>query len=84
MSTDVIKAEIYSTFHSLCEPTHPVSATQLFGDTLNAEMKELNYSKKVFIAKNDVFSSQKESTDMIRNMHYRRIFVEDSKKNPPI
>ena len=48
---DFIKAVIYSTFHSLCEPTHPVSATQLFGDNLNAEMKELNYSKKGSIAK---------------------------------
>ena len=29
---DVIRAELDNKFHSLCEPTHPGSATPLFGD----------------------------------------------------
>ena len=75
---DAIKSELDSKFHSLCEPAHPVSATQLFGDNLNAELKELDDSKKVHvsIAKKRVFSSRKERTDMIRNILHRRIFVE--------
>ena len=54
---DAIKSELDSKFHSLCEPAHPVSATQLFGDNLNAELKELDDSKKVHvsIAKKRVF-----------------------------
>ena len=38
---DAIKAELDNKFHSLCEPPHQNSATQLFGDKLNAELKEL-------------------------------------------
>ena len=48
---DAIKSEVDSRFHSLCEQAHPVSATQLFGDNLNAELKELDDSKKESIAK---------------------------------
>ena len=48
---DAIKSELDSKFHSLCEPAYPVSATQLLGDNLNAELKELYDSKKVSIAK---------------------------------
>ena len=79
---DAIKLESDSKFHSLCEPAHPVSATQLFGDNLNAELKELDDSKKVHvsIAKKRVFSSRKERTDMIRNILHRRIFVCGSQK----
>ena len=44
---DAIKSELDSKFHSLCELAHPVSATQLFGDNLNAELKELDDSKNV-------------------------------------
>ena len=44
-----------SKFLILCKPAHPVSATQLFGDNLNAELKELYDSKKVSIAKKKVF-----------------------------
>ena len=47
---DAIKSELDSKFHSLCEPAHPVSATQLFGDNLNAELKELDDSKKVHVS----------------------------------
>ena len=61
---------------------HPVSATQLFRDNLNAELKELDDSKKVHvsISKKRVFSSRKERTDMIRNILHRRIFVGNSQK----
>ena len=52
---DSIKSELDSKFHSLCEPAHPVSATQLFGDNLNAELKRLDDSKKVSIAKKKFF-----------------------------
>ena len=69
-----------SKFLILCKPAHPVSATQLFGDNVNAELKELYDSKKVSIAKKRVFSSQKERTDIIRNILHRRIFVGDSQK----
>ena len=69
-----------SKFHSLCEPAHPIAATQLFGDNLNAKLKELDDSKKVSIAMKKGFSSQKERTDMIRNILHRRIYVGDSKK----
>ena len=71
-----------SKFHSLCEPAHPVSTTQLFRDNLNAELKELDDSKKVHvsIAKKRAFSSQKERTDMIRNILHRRVFVGGSQK----
>ena len=46
-------------FHRLSELAHPVSATLLFGDNLNAELKELDDSKKVPITKKRFFSSQK-------------------------
>ena len=76
-------AVLDSKFHSLCEPAHSVSATQLFGDNLNAELKELDDSKKVHVSiakKRGVFSSRKERTDMIRNILHRRIFVGGSQK----
>ena len=50
-------------------------------DNLNEELKELDYSKQVSIAKKMGFLSQKERTDMIRNILHRRIFVQDSQKN---
>ena len=52
---DALKSELDSKFHSLCEPAHSVSATQLFRDNLNAELKELEDSKKVSIAKKKGF-----------------------------
>ena len=36
-----IKAEWDNKFQSLFEPAHPVSASELFGDNLNVELKEL-------------------------------------------
>ena len=66
---DAIKSKLDSKFHSLCEPAHSMSATQLFGDNLNVELKELDDSTKVSIAKKRCFfSSQKERTDMTRNV----------------
>ena len=50
-------------------------------DNLNAELKELDDSKKVSIAEKKGGSSQKKRTDMIRNILQKRIFVEDYKKN---
>ena len=47
---DAIKSELDSKFHSLCEPAHLASATQLFRDNLNAELKELDDSKKVHVS----------------------------------
>ena len=44
-------------------------------------MKELDDSKKVSINKKGVFSSQKERTDMVRNILHRRIFISDFLKN---
>ena len=38
---DLIKNDIDEKFHSLCEPSHQVSATILFGDNLNTILKEL-------------------------------------------
>ena len=43
--------ELDNKFNSLCEPALRVSATQLFGDNLNVEPKELDDSKKVYVAK---------------------------------
>ena len=77
---DAIKSESDSKFHSLCELAQPVPATQVFGDNLNAELKKLNDSKKVAIAKKMFFSSLKERTDMIRNILHRLIVVKDSQK----
>ena len=69
---DAIKVELDSKFHILCEPAHPISATQLFRDNLNAELKELDDSMKVHVSRG------KERTDMIRKNLNRRIFVGDS------
>ena len=77
---DVIKSELEIKFHSLSELAHPVSATHLFGNNLNAELKKLDDSKKVHvsIAKKRVFSSWKER--MIKNILHKRIFIWDSQK----
>lgn len=51
MRKDAIKSELDSKFHGLCEPSHPVSEKQLFGEKLSTELKELDDTKKFFLAK---------------------------------
>ena len=48
---DLIKNDIDEKFHSLCEASHAVSATNLFGDNLNTKLKELDDTKKVSVSK---------------------------------
>ena len=62
-------------FHSLCDPAHPVSATQLSWDHLNVELQELDDSKKISIAKKRGFSKTERRIDMIRNILHMKIFV---------
>ena len=56
---DAIKWEMDNKSHRLCEPAHPVSATKLFWDNLNAELRVLDDSEKVSIAKKRGFFKTK-------------------------
>ena len=55
---DLIKNDIDEKFHSLCEPSHAVSATNLFGDNLNTKLKELDDTKKVSVSKRKNYMRQ--------------------------
>lgn len=48
---DVIKPELDPKFHALCDSSHSISEQQLFRDKLNAELKEMDDTKRFNITK---------------------------------
>ena len=48
---NAIKLDLDTKVHVLCEPSQPVSATHLFGDNLNARLKELDDTKMFSLSK---------------------------------
>ncbi len=51
MRKDAVKSELHPKFQKLCNPDHAVSETQLFGDQLQSELKDLDEEKKFNLGK---------------------------------
>ena len=68
---DLIKNDIDEKFHSLCEPSHQVSATNLFGDNLNTKLKELDDTKKVSLSKRKSYYTKQDRKRKFERQDHR-------------
>lgn len=80
---DAIKTELDSKFHSLCEPSHPVSEQQLFGEKLSSELKELDDTKKFHLSKRSHTFSYKQERRQKSKYHedFRRGYGRNHRPN---
>ncbi len=63
MRKDAVKSELHPKFHKLCNPDHPVSESQLFGDQLQTELKDLDEEKRYHLGKSRPSSSTTDKSE---------------------
>ena len=79
---DAIKPDLDTKFHVLCEPSQPMSATHLFGDNLNARLKELGDTKMFSLSKK-TYSYRKDNKQRYRSVNQEDLQRGYSKNHKP-